>query len=74
MPDADINKITHENAMKWCRFDPFKDAPRSEATVGALRAAAAGHDVSIKNRSHQIISAKDKVDAYHARFLESTQR
>jgi predicted TIM-barrel fold metal-dependent hydrolase len=71
VPDADINKITHENAMKWYRFDPFKDVPRSQATVGALRAAAAGHDVSVKGRSHQIISSAEKLEAYHARFLQA---
>lgn len=41
VPDADTNKITYENAMKWYRFDPFRHVPREQATVGALRAAAA---------------------------------
>jgi hypothetical protein len=71
VPESDINKITHENAMKWYRFDPFKDVPRSQATVGALRAAAAGHDVSVKGRSHQIVSSAEKLEAYHARFLQA---
>jgi hypothetical protein len=64
VPESDINKITHENAMRWYRFDPFAHVPREQATVGALRAAAAGHDVSVKGRSHQIISAAEKVAAY----------
>jgi hypothetical protein len=33
--------------MKFFRFDPFSIRPREKCTVGALRAEAAGHDVSI---------------------------
>ena len=69
VPDSDINKITHENAMHWYKFDPFKHVPREAATVGALRAAAAGHDVSIKNRSHQIISSAEKVATYQQKLM-----
>lgn len=46
--DADINKMTYENAMRWYSFDPFTHISREQATVGALRAAAKGHDVSIR--------------------------
>jgi predicted TIM-barrel fold metal-dependent hydrolase len=46
--DADINKITHENAMKLYHFEPFKHIPKDEARVGALRKAAVGHDVEIR--------------------------
>jgi predicted TIM-barrel fold metal-dependent hydrolase len=49
VPDDDINKITHENAMRWYRFDPFSRRPRDNCTVGALRAEAAGRDVSIRS-------------------------
>jgi predicted TIM-barrel fold metal-dependent hydrolase len=45
--DADINKITHENAMRWYRFDPFRYRPREQSTVAALRAEVPDHDVSI---------------------------
>jgi hypothetical protein len=34
--------------MKWYQFDPYAIRPRENCTVGALRAEAAGHDVSIK--------------------------
>jgi hypothetical protein len=67
VPDSDINKITHENAMRWYRFDPFAHVPREQATVAALRAAAAGHDVSIQGRSHQVISSAEKMATYRAR-------
>ena len=50
--DTDIDRMTHENAMRWYSFDPFADHPREQATVGALRRAAEGHDVSIRALSH----------------------
>jgi predicted TIM-barrel fold metal-dependent hydrolase len=46
VPDATIDKITHENAMHHYRFDPFHGKPREECTVGALRARAADVDVT----------------------------
>ncbi|MET1001002.1 MAG: amidohydrolase family protein [Acidimicrobiia bacterium] len=48
VPDADLNKITYENAMRWYRFDPFQHRPKEQCTVGALRAEVAGHDVEIR--------------------------
>ena len=48
VPDEDINKITHENAMRWYHFEPFTHVPREQATVGALRKQAEGHDISIQ--------------------------
>ncbi len=52
VPDDEINKITHENSMRWYSFDPFTHITREQATVGALRKAAEGHDVSIQALSH----------------------
>jgi hypothetical protein len=48
VPDADLDKITHTNAMRWYHFDPFAHVPREQATVGALRASVAGHDVTVR--------------------------
>ena len=48
MPDDEIDKMTHENAMRWYRFDPFASIPKEQCTVGALRASVAGHDVAIR--------------------------
>ena len=45
--DAELDKMTHENAMRWYHFDPFASIPREQCTVGALRASVAGHDVSV---------------------------
>src|SRR6204780_1678911 len=50
--EIDINKMTYENAMRWYSFDPFAHLPREQATVGALRQAADGHDVSVRALSH----------------------
>jgi predicted TIM-barrel fold metal-dependent hydrolase len=52
VPDDEINKMTYENSMRWYSFDPFTHIPKDQATVGALRKAAEGHDVSIQALSH----------------------
>ncbi|AGC64445.1 MULTISPECIES: amidohydrolase family protein [Mycobacterium] len=52
VPDGEINKMTYENAMRWYSFDPFSHITREQATVGALRKAAEGHDVSVRALSH----------------------
>jgi predicted TIM-barrel fold metal-dependent hydrolase len=48
VPDEELNKITYQNAMRWYSFDPFAHRARELSTVGALRAEAGDHDVSIK--------------------------
>ena len=52
LPDAEIDKITHLNALKHFRFDPFAHIPREQATVGALRDRAKGWDVSVTPKTH----------------------
>jgi predicted TIM-barrel fold metal-dependent hydrolase len=49
VPDHELNKITYENAVRWYSYDPFAHRPEERCTVGALRAEAAGHDVSIRS-------------------------
>ena len=44
--DDEARKIGYENALRWYSFDPFSHIPKARATVGALRRAAGGHDVS----------------------------
>lgn len=46
LPDGEIDKITHLNAMRIFQYDPFSVLGRQNCTVGALRAAASGHDIS----------------------------
>jgi predicted TIM-barrel fold metal-dependent hydrolase len=48
VPDDEIDKMTHRNAMRWYSFNPFTHIAREQTTVGALRKAAEGHDVSIR--------------------------
>ena len=48
VPRTDLDKITHENAMRWYQFDPFAHRAREDCTVSALRASVAGHDVSVR--------------------------
>lgn len=45
LSETQIDKITHLNAMRFFRFDPFKARPREELAVGALRAQAARDNV-----------------------------
>jgi predicted TIM-barrel fold metal-dependent hydrolase len=46
VPRADIDAITHLNACREFRFDPFAHRPREACTAGALRAEATDVDVS----------------------------
>jgi predicted TIM-barrel fold metal-dependent hydrolase len=52
VPDDEIKKMAYQNAMRWYSFDPFSHITEAQATVGALRKAAEGHDVSIRALSH----------------------
>jgi hypothetical protein len=49
LSDDAINTITHENAMREFRFDPFAHRPKEQCTVGALRAESP--DVDVVTRS-----------------------
>ena len=48
VPDEEINAITHGNAMRHFRYDPFAQRSREQCTVGALRAQALDWDVAPK--------------------------
>jgi predicted TIM-barrel fold metal-dependent hydrolase len=52
LTDAQIDKVTHLNAMRMLRFDPFKYHKREQLTVGALRAKAAADRVDVTPLSH----------------------
>jgi predicted TIM-barrel fold metal-dependent hydrolase len=68
VPDADINKMTYENAMRWYNFDPFKYIPKEQATIGSLRKSAEGHDVSI-----QALSKHDHAKANFSDFAANAK-
>ncbi len=44
LDDATVDKVTHQNAMAHFQFDPFRNRPREECTVAALRARATDVD------------------------------
>jgi predicted TIM-barrel fold metal-dependent hydrolase len=52
VPDDELDKICWANASRWFSYDPFEHRARAQSTVGALRAEAAGHDVSIRSFDH----------------------
>ena len=48
---VEINKISHQNALRWYGYDPFAHVPQAQATVGALRALATDVDTSVRSRA-----------------------
>ena len=67
VPDVEINKMTHETAMRWYSFDPFTHTSRADATVGALRASVADHDISVQSRSKRVQDPDAKIEAFRSR-------
>jgi predicted TIM-barrel fold metal-dependent hydrolase len=50
VPDDEVNKITHENAIRHFRLDAFRHRPKEKCTTAALRSEAAGVDLGIKSQ------------------------
>ncbi len=46
VPDDEIDRMTHRNAIELFRLDAFRHRPRERCTVGALRAEAEDVDLS----------------------------
>ena len=46
LPDHEIDRITHGNALELFRLDAFAHRPREKCTVGALRAESPDVDLS----------------------------
>jgi hypothetical protein len=63
VPDDEVAKITHANAMQWYSFDPFVHRSREQSTVAALRAEVAGHDVSIRSYDQGRFERQVGIDA-----------
>ena len=49
LPDEDIVRITHRNAMRVFSFDPFSHVRAEQATVGALRSQAGDVDLGYRS-------------------------
>jgi predicted TIM-barrel fold metal-dependent hydrolase len=60
LPEADINKITHENAIRLFSFDPFSVRPKEQCTAAALRAEAGDWDVSIVSHADGVSQRGEK--------------
>jgi predicted TIM-barrel fold metal-dependent hydrolase len=48
VPDGEIEAMAWRNALEWYSWEPFAVRPMGRCTVRALRAEAAGHDVSVR--------------------------
>jgi predicted TIM-barrel fold metal-dependent hydrolase len=62
VPDDEIDKITHLNAMRHFSYDPFSHRPRERCTVGALRAEATDVDVRPVSRLERGLPAAPRPD------------
>ncbi len=60
VPDDELSRITYENACRWYSFEPFAHRPKERCTVGALRAEAPEHDVSIRSFDKGRFERKEK--------------
>ena len=49
VPDDDVDRITHSNALRLYSFDMFTHLPKNELTVGALRAQATDVDLGFRS-------------------------
>jgi predicted TIM-barrel fold metal-dependent hydrolase len=64
LADGEVDAITHGNAMRHFRFDPFAHRPRERCTVSALRAEAADVDVTPRSkgkREQKLTKATDLI-------------
>jgi Amidohydrolase len=68
VPEPEVAKITHENALRVFSFDAFRHVPKQEATVRALRAQAT--DVDLGYRSSARLK-KDGTDTVSVLSLAS---
>jgi predicted TIM-barrel fold metal-dependent hydrolase len=69
LDDDTVARITHENAMRLFRFDPYAIRPHERCTAGALRAEAG--DVDTVTRAGR---PADERDIEHWRELTGTRR
>jgi predicted TIM-barrel fold metal-dependent hydrolase len=71
MSDEEIDKVTHQNAIRLFQFDPFSVRPREKCTVGALRAEAGDWDVSIRASS---VIKRDKKSTSSSEFASRGEK
>lgn len=65
VPDDEVHKVTHENAMRLCSFDAYAHVAREQGTVAALGARATDVDLTLRSSArlkkdgHDIVSVMD---------------
>jgi hypothetical protein len=53
VPDAEIDQITHQNALRHFRLDPFAHMPKERGRVDALRSLARDVDLSVSSKGRK---------------------
>jgi hypothetical protein len=48
--DDEMHKITWENTCRFFDIDPFREIPREQATVGALRSLSPDVDTEVRSK------------------------
>ena len=51
VPDDEIDRMTHRNAMRHFQYEPFRYRERAQCTVGTLRAEATDVDITPRSRA-----------------------
>jgi hypothetical protein len=50
VPESEVHQMTHANAIRHFRYEPFAHISREQATVGALRAQAKDVDLAVRSQ------------------------
>ena len=74
VPDHEIDMMTHLNAMKFFRYDPFSVIAREDCTVGSLRAKATGVDVAERSSGKVIVRPETPVRIVDLAAAVSTKK
>lgn len=70
LPDkAVVDKITHLNAMRIFRFDPFSMRPPEKASVGSLREEVAGRDVTFNPGRQRRWAMKSQAETHGGQVI-----
>ena len=62
VPDDEVAKMTHENAMRIYQFDPFAHRPKEQCTVGALRAEGRDSAADSQQRCGPLVGGEEQLD------------
>lgn len=65
---SDVDKITHQNAMRWFQFEPFGRRSADQSSVAALQAEAHSVDVSLQSRGKSTQRATTITSGEYARL------